>query len=131
VERIQIPSARAGDIVSVAGINAGVTDTLSDVSCTRGLETSPIDPPTLKMSIGVNRRAPSDRPSLCEYSEYAYSAIEHPLSTTPPPTAAVRPWRTERVGAHQCDSGACSSPFVGKEGTIVNGTQIEARCGSD
>ena len=99
VERIQIGSASAGDIVSIAGIAAGVTDTISDVSCTRGLETSPIDPPTLRMSIGVNRRAAPGRCCARALTQQSSESVVY--------------------------SFTCSSPFVGKEGTIVNGTQIE------
>ena len=74
IARREVQRAVAGQIVSIAGINAGVTDTVSDPECFTAVATSPIDPPTLKMSLGVN-----------------------------------------------------TGPLVGKEGSIVNPTQLHAR----
>jgi len=53
--RSPLASAAAGDIVSVAGLSlATVTDTVASVTVTEPLPASPIDPPTLKMTFGVN-----------------------------------------------------------------------------
>ena len=47
--------AAAGDIVSVAGLSgATVTDTVCDLAVTEPLPATPIDPPTLRMTFGVN-----------------------------------------------------------------------------
>lgn len=53
--RAPLESASAGDIVSVAGLTAAtVTDTIASPLVTEPLPASPIDPPTLKMTFGVN-----------------------------------------------------------------------------
>ena len=53
--RSPLDSASAGDIVSVAGLTtATVTDTLAAPEAREPLWASPIDPPTLKMTFGVN-----------------------------------------------------------------------------
>ena len=53
--RQPLDRAAAGDIVSVAGLSsATVTDTVCDVSVSDPLPATPIDPPTLKMTFGVN-----------------------------------------------------------------------------
>jgi len=53
--RVPLESAAAGDIVSVAGLNlATVTDTVASLAVLEPLAASPIDPPTLKMTFGVN-----------------------------------------------------------------------------
>lgn len=55
LERTPIEIARAGDIVSLAGMTkATVADTLCDASVTEPLEAQPIDPPTLSMTFRVN-----------------------------------------------------------------------------
>ena len=53
--RHPLERAAAGDIVSVAGLSgATVTDTVCDVAVTEPLPATPIDPPTLRMTFGVN-----------------------------------------------------------------------------
>ena len=53
--RAPLGRASAGDIVSVAGLSAAtVTDTVAAPDATEPLWASPIDPPTLKMTFGVN-----------------------------------------------------------------------------
>ena len=53
--RSPLESASAGDIVSVAGLTAAtVTDTVAALTVVDPLPASPIDPPTLKMTFGVN-----------------------------------------------------------------------------
>lgn len=53
--RSPLDFASAGDIVSVAGLTtATVTDTVAAPTVTEPLPASPIDPPTLKMTFGVN-----------------------------------------------------------------------------
>jgi len=55
VERVPVDKAVAGDIISVAGItDASVADTLCDVSVTEPVQSTPIDPPTMAITISVN-----------------------------------------------------------------------------
>jgi GTP-binding protein len=53
--RIPIARADAGDIVAIAGLqNATVADTLCDLNVDRPIAATPIDPPTLAVTISVN-----------------------------------------------------------------------------
>jgi GTP-binding protein len=55
IEREALPEARAGDIISLAGMTqATVSDTVCDVSVEQPLHAIPIDPPTISMSFAVN-----------------------------------------------------------------------------
>jgi GTP-binding protein len=55
VERIPVEEALAGDIVSIAGLEkASVADTICDLSVTTPIKSTPIDPPTMAITIGVN-----------------------------------------------------------------------------
>ncbi|MEO5972153.1 MAG: translational GTPase TypA [Sphingomicrobium sp.] len=55
LERVAIDEARAGDIISIAGLTtATVADTIADPSVTEPLHAQPIDPPTLSMRFAVN-----------------------------------------------------------------------------
>jgi GTP-binding protein len=55
LERTPIEEARAGDIVSIAGLmKATVADTVCDFSVTEPMPAQPIDPPTLAMTFRVN-----------------------------------------------------------------------------
>jgi len=55
LERVPIDEARAGDIVSLAGLTkANVADTLVDPSVSEPIEAQPIDPPTISMTFRVN-----------------------------------------------------------------------------
>jgi len=55
LERVPLEEARAGDIVALAGFqNATVADTLCATSVTEGIESRPIDPPTLSVTFSVN-----------------------------------------------------------------------------
>jgi GTP-binding protein len=55
LERVPVDEARAGDIVSVAGLtDATVANTIADPSVTEPLHAQPIDPPTLSMRFAVN-----------------------------------------------------------------------------
>ena len=50
-----VPSAEAGDIVSVAGMSkATVADTIADVSVSIPIPSQPIDPPTITVTFGIN-----------------------------------------------------------------------------
>ena len=55
LDRMPVESAKAGDIVSLAGLTkANVADTLCDSEVTEPLQAQPIDPPTLSMTLRVN-----------------------------------------------------------------------------
>ena len=60
--RVAIDECVSGDIVTIAGLGeATVTDTLCSVDVTEPLESTPIDPPTLSMTFGVNDSALSGK----------------------------------------------------------------------
>ncbi|MET0180093.1 MAG: translational GTPase TypA [Novosphingobium sp.] len=55
LERVPVDEARAGDIVSIAGLTqATVANTIADPGVTEPLHAQPIDPPTLSMRFAVN-----------------------------------------------------------------------------
>jgi len=58
LNRVAIDECVSGDIVTIAGLDeATVTDTLCSVDVSEPLESTPIDPPTLRMTFGVNDSA--------------------------------------------------------------------------
>ena len=55
LERVAVEEAKAGDIISLAGLTvATVANTIADTSVLTPLEAQPIDPPTLSMRFSVN-----------------------------------------------------------------------------
>ncbi|MBB5714514.1 translational GTPase TypA [Sphingomonas aerophila] len=55
LDRVPVEEARAGDIISLAGLTvATVANTIADTSVTEALHAQPIDPPTLSMRFAVN-----------------------------------------------------------------------------
>ncbi|MGB5484078.1 GTP-binding protein, partial [Parasphingorhabdus sp.] len=55
LERVPVESAKAGDIISLAGLTkATVSNTICDISVTEPIAAQPIDPPTLSMRFAVN-----------------------------------------------------------------------------
>lgn len=55
VDKIAVEEAEAGDIVSIAGLEeASVADTICDPAVTTPIKSTPIDPPTMAITIGVN-----------------------------------------------------------------------------
>ncbi|WP_336985939.1 translational GTPase TypA [Altererythrobacter aquiaggeris] len=55
LERVPVEEARAGDIISMAGLTAAtVANTICDPDVTEPLHAQPIDPPTLSMRFAVN-----------------------------------------------------------------------------
>jgi GTP-binding protein len=55
LERIPLTEIEAGDIIAIAGVEkASVADTICDVSVTTPIRSTPIDPPTMAVNIGVN-----------------------------------------------------------------------------
>ena len=55
LERVPVEEARAGDIISLAGLTvATVANTIADTSVSTPIQAQPIDPPTLSMRFAVN-----------------------------------------------------------------------------
>ena len=55
LERAPVESAEAGDIVCIAGMTvATVADTVADTSVSHPIQTTPIDPPTMAITLSVN-----------------------------------------------------------------------------
>lgn len=55
LERVPVEEARAGDIISLAGLAvATVANTIADTSVSTPIKAQPIDPPTLSMRFAVN-----------------------------------------------------------------------------
>ncbi len=55
VDKIPVDEAVAGDIVSIAGLEkASVADTICDMSINTPIKSTPINPPTMAITIGVN-----------------------------------------------------------------------------
>jgi GTP-binding protein len=55
LERVPVEEARAGDIISLAGLTvATVANTIADTSVSTPIKAQPIDPPTLSMRFAVN-----------------------------------------------------------------------------
>ena len=55
IEKIPVEEAEAGDIIAIAGVEkSSVSDTICDVSATEPLKSTPIDPPTMSIVIGIN-----------------------------------------------------------------------------
>lgn len=55
VDKVAVEEAVAGDIVSIAGLEkASVSDTLCDLKVDEPIKSTPIDPPTMAITLGVN-----------------------------------------------------------------------------
>ena len=55
IKRVPVEEAVAGDIVAIAGIEkATVSDTLCDLTVSTPVASSPIDPPTMSVTVSVN-----------------------------------------------------------------------------
>lgn len=55
VERVLMDEAEAGDIVCLAGlVNGSVADTICDPAVNNPIHTTPVDPPTMAVTVGVN-----------------------------------------------------------------------------
>ncbi|MCU7611601.1 translational GTPase TypA [Anaplasma capra] len=55
LKRVPVDEASAGDIIAVAGLEkASVSDSIVDISVTTPIESTPVDPPTMAVTIGVN-----------------------------------------------------------------------------
>lgn len=55
IKRVPIEEAKAGDIICVAGLtDTTVSNTICDLAVTTPVPSTPIDPPTMSITIGVN-----------------------------------------------------------------------------
>lgn len=55
VNRVPVDEAKAGDIISIAGLETtSVADTICDVTVEEPIQSTPIDPPTMSVMIGIN-----------------------------------------------------------------------------
>jgi GTP-binding protein len=55
VDKVPVDEAQAGDIVSIAGLEkASVADTLCDLTVNEPIKSTPIDPPTMAITLSVN-----------------------------------------------------------------------------
>lgn len=55
IKRVPIEEAMAGDIICVAGlVEATVSDTIGDVALTAPVDSTPVDPPTMAITVTVN-----------------------------------------------------------------------------
>ncbi|MDE3060191.1 MAG: translational GTPase TypA [Pseudomonadota bacterium] len=55
IKRVPVDQAQAGDIIAIAGIeNASVSDTIGDLTLPGPVPSTPIDPPTMAITISVN-----------------------------------------------------------------------------
>ncbi len=55
VEKVAVEDAQAGDIVLIAGLEkASVSDTICDMQVTTPIKSTPIDPPTMAITLSVN-----------------------------------------------------------------------------
>lgn len=50
----EVSSAAAGDIITIAGVNAFVSDTICDAEVSEPIPSPTLDPPTISMTFGVN-----------------------------------------------------------------------------
>ncbi|MFV9838641.1 MAG: translational GTPase TypA [Aaplasma endosymbiont of Hyalomma asiaticum] len=55
LKRVPVENADAGDIIAIAGLEkASVSDSVVDMAVTIPIESTPVDPPTMAVTIGVN-----------------------------------------------------------------------------
>ncbi|TNE32384.1 MAG: translational GTPase TypA [Alphaproteobacteria bacterium] len=53
--RVPVETVEAGDIICIAGlVEASVADTICDAACNEALTATPVDPPTMAVTISVN-----------------------------------------------------------------------------
>ena len=55
INRVPIEEARAGDIIAIAGLkHASVSDTICATEVETPIDSNPVDPPTMSITIGIN-----------------------------------------------------------------------------
>ena len=62
MKRVPVESAEAGDIIAIAGlVETTVADTIGSPELTAPIPSTPIDPPTLAITVSIND-SPARRP---------------------------------------------------------------------
>ncbi|MCB2081041.1 MAG: translational GTPase TypA, partial [Rickettsiales bacterium] len=55
IERVPVEEVKAGDIIAIAGLeNANVSDTIGALELAQPIQSTPIDPPTMAITISIN-----------------------------------------------------------------------------
>ena len=109
LERVPVDEARAGDIISIAGLTtATVSNTIADPSVTEPLHAQPIDPPTLSMRFAVNNSPMAGREGTKVTSRMIRDRLEPKAKATSRSASPKAPTRTalKWPGAANC-SWAC------------------------
>jgi GTP-binding protein len=112
IERVPVNEAKAGDIISIAGLtNATVADTIGEMELQTPLKATPIDPPTMAITIAVN-----DSPLAgTEGTKVTSRMIRDRLFKEAEGNVAIRVKETEKADAFE----------VGGRGELQLGVLIE------
>lgn len=112
IERVAVNEAKAGDIISLAGLTeATVADTIGEIELSTPLKATPIDPPTMAITIGVN-----DSPLAgTEGTKVTSRMIRDRLFKEAEGNVAIRVKETEKADAFE----------VGGRGELQLGVLIE------
>ncbi len=82
LKRVEAEIGDAGDIISLTGIkNAGIGDTISDISLTESLPSNKIEDPTLSISVGPNTSPYMGKEGKFLTSRHILERIEKELQT--------------------------------------------------
>jgi GTP-binding protein len=80
LQRLEVPQAVAGDIVSLTGVKAaGISDTITDPSAPEALPNIAIEEPTLKMAVGANTSPFAGREGKYVTSRHLQERIQQEL----------------------------------------------------
>lgn len=82
LEKISVPTAEAGDIVTIAGLkNISIGETLTTVDDPHALPVIHVEPPTVQMTFGVNTSPLSGREGRWSTSRKLYERLINELRT--------------------------------------------------
>ena len=81
LKRIEVEEAHSGDIVALAGINAGIGETIADIDNPDVLPTIDIEEPTLKVSVSANTSPLAGREGRFVTGRQILSRIQKELET--------------------------------------------------
>ena len=81
LKRVEVEEAHAGDIVALAGINASIGETITDIDNPDALPTIDIEEPTLKISVSANTSPLAGREGRFVTSRQILSRIQKELET--------------------------------------------------
>ncbi|QJC27477.1 GTP-binding protein TypA/BipA [Anaplasma platys] len=112
LKRVPVEEADAGDIIAIAGLeNASVSDSVVDTAVSEPIESTPVDPPTMAVTIGVN-----DSPIAgTEGTKLTSTAIKQRLLAEAETNVAITVKEGERSEAYE----------VGGRGELQLGVLIE------